>query len=365
MLDYKKKAIDVEKRIREKLNKTTDEVLCSDIFIQESNADNENVSCKNDRLNLSCDLVEASEYSSNGIRLFGDSTEQCSESISIAPNEDFCEIKNRFCLDDDFERKAPPLIRSNSYTLESPSPVLLAHLRNMGLESSFSDDTTVQNLSPDTEISTLETDDGPFNGRNEEHDALIAIESKEQYNDSARLNTLEQQNITEDVAENSVICHVDSNQNKTNLIVENKTDLILTETDVELLKALNKLAFDEKQQILVLLKSQNNKQFNTNFAIDLLTTSPSELENDRMDCERSNSIVPSDLPLSVQNVQTQISTFSETEIDIFDKNDNFTGETTVSTTFVRNILNCSKTLFFEDDIWQQHLKQVRVYVVNR
>lgn len=351
LLDYKQKAIEVEKRITEKLNKNITAICNSETSLEN------NVPCRStDCLNLTCDLVEVSEYSGSGIRIFSD-TKSITESNLTEHDDSLHEKKDLNSSFDEFERKAPRLIRSNSYTLESPSPILLAHLRSLGLESSFEDDNTLQVLtSPDSAKSNIETEDKPFPGEIIKEGALKVEANKE--NDCAtdsKSETLEQQTlhdsmdnnlIDEDAFEHSVKPQLQLIPNS--LSSEDKKDIVITEIDMELLKALNNLASSEKEQILLSLKSQNYGQLNLNFLPDKENSSSTISDTSaNFLCE------------AFQGVVTQTSKFSETKIDIFDKNDDIVVEKIVSNTVVRNILNCSKEISHDDDFWlQQRLKQV-------
>lgn len=323
-----------------------------------------NVPCHSADLNLTCDLVEASEYSSSGIRLFSDKTsitDQYNECTNSG-DDDWHERRNFYSsCDDEFERTAPPLIRSNSYTLESPSPVLLAHLRSMGLESSFGDEHTFQTFtSPDSAKSNFETEDKPFIDGKQTEDALT-VETSEQ-NDGANTDSKTTEQVlnlsdsvyNETAAESSNRFQLDSAHDRPNL--EKKTDLVVTQLDIELLKALNTLALNEKEQILLLLKSRDCGSVQMNSEAALITNSPYNQEN--------NISVCSDASINFPCVVTRTSKFSETKIDIFDESDNFITEKTVSNTIIRNILNCSKNLF-DDSVWLQKASRQVLITIKR
>lgn len=297
-------------------------------------------------LNLTCDVVEISEYSSNGIRLFNDKLnvddykELCSSTFSEDHNKkDF----NSTSFNEDCEIKPAPLIRSNSYTLESPSPVLLAHLKNMSLEASFGDDCMIpQNWIP------------PKN-----------------QNDQQQSNNCEKPTESALILENNI--HIDCEAERQYLFKENEldpakaastasspelVDKSQTEIDTELLNILNKLSSKDKEQILLLLKLQEQGQVDLNSETLIAIRSPQN--NNSPICTDSCSQTPCLPREDAHSVLTQTSQFSEMKIDFLDASeDNLLKEKVVNNTIVRNILNCSKNLFSEDDVWlQQRLRQV-------
>lgn len=308
-------------------------------------------------LNLTCDLVEASEYSSSGIRFFDDKI-----SITDPHTDDLHEFRN-ICspCEQELEQTAPPLIRSNSYTLESPSPLLLAHLKSMGLESSFGDEQTFQTLtSPDSAKSNFETENKPFIDAKRTEGVLLTVETEEKNDSDAQSKTAEEQLNWSDLvdivpheaaAENLNISEIDSLQNSPNL--EKRTDVVITELDIELLKALNKLALNEKEQILLLLKSHDHEHTQIQISETALITN-SSLQN-----HENNISICSDISINLPCVVTQTSKLCETtKIDILDQSDNFITEKTVSNTVVRNILNCSKKLFDDPVRLQERSREV-------
>lgn len=309
-------------------------------------------------------MVEASEYSCSGIRLFNDRTsitDQCSDSHT----DDWHENRN-FCspCEEQSEQTAPPLIRSNSYTLESPSPLLLAHLKSMGLESSFENEQTFQTLitSPDSAKSNFETENKPFIDAER---ALSTVDTDDKNDSDAQSKTAEDQlNWSDSVdilphetaTENSNIFQLDSLQTSPNF--EKKTDVVITELDIELLKALNKLALNEKEQILLLLKSHDREQS------QIQSSDTALMANSSLHKHENNISVCSDTSINSPCVVTQTSKFSETvKIDILDDSDNFITEKTVSNTVVRNILNCSKKLF-DDQIWLQERSREVMFIIG-
>ncbi|XP_063910731.1 uncharacterized protein LOC135127949 [Zophobas morio] len=80
--------------------------------------------------NLTSETIDVSEYSVEGCKVLNKSTESEQE-CSLSP---------------------PKLIRSNSYTLESPSPILLAHLEKEARKCIELDDSDSASLSPVTII---------------------------------------------------------------------------------------------------------------------------------------------------------------------------------------------------------------------
>lgn len=306
-----------------------------------------------DYLNLTCDVVDVSEYSNNGIRLFCDTThvDYSKEPCSTAISESFDEKKDSF--DEEFEKKPPRLIRSNSYTLESPSPVLLAHLRNMSLESSYGDDS--QNWKPpEMQKADQQKDSNSINEKTQTQSAFDMENSVQNNTEGETKNDTESENFSLSLVNKTD----DAAQMKSSSPSSPtyKTDFTQTEIDMELQNILNKLSSHDKEQILLLLKLQEQGQVTLNPEVPVLVDEPTCIDS----CSQTACFPPADS----QSVLTQTSQFSEMNIDFGDTSDdnNFVQEKRVSDTVVRNILNCSKKLFSEDDVWlQQRLRQVTIF----
>lgn len=298
-------------------------------------------------LNLTCDVVEISEYSSNGIRLFSDKInvdyykEPCSSTFSEDHHK---EDSGSSSFNEDYEIKPAPLIRSNSYTLESPSPILLAHLKNMSLESSFGDDYMIPQIPPKNE----NEQEQPNNSEKPTESALTVQNNVQ--NDCEE----EQQSL---VKENEIDSAKASNTSCSPRSLEKSQ----AEIDTELLNILNKLSSKDKEQILLLLKLQEQGQVDLNAEATLATKSP---QDNGPICTDSCIQTPYYPREDTQSVLTQTSQFSEMKIDFLDASeDNFLQEKVVTNTIVRNILNCSKKLISEDDVWlKQRLRQVVTFL---
>lgn len=152
---YKEKAIEIEKRIQnQKLNlqkhaltRTIENILSFENCETQEDALSTNsksdvpLSVQNKKSShLTCNIFDVSEYNDNGVIIYDTSNRIEKLSPSTAPLS-----LTDLCIEDDYVLETqsieniqpkPRLLRSNSYTLDTPSPILLEHLRKQAqLES--------------------------------------------------------------------------------------------------------------------------------------------------------------------------------------------------------------------------------------
>ncbi|KAH1010914.1 uncharacterized protein LOC109539460 isoform X1 [Dendroctonus ponderosae] len=76
-------------------------------------------------MHLSKDLIEVTEYNKDGLKIINNTQTAQSDNISSSLDHVAFEVDSRGS-----QPFQPRLLRSNSYTLERPSPILMEHLRN-------------------------------------------------------------------------------------------------------------------------------------------------------------------------------------------------------------------------------------------
>lgn len=336
-------------------------------------------------LNLTCDLIDVTEYSNDGIRLFNNQpvvdyavikdnnpamveTETTKDNVQVSENAE----EGAMCL-----QKKPALIRSNSYTLESPSPVLLAHLRNMSLESSMSNETELRKLI------SLDSDRS-----DQENEASCSARS------SCDITQLE---LPSKAGESLPPQKTDESLENCPEISEKSDEIEEKEKDQELLKMLSSLSKDEKEQLFQLLKLDGRRQLTTDERAtnELLASSVSLCsDNENLESLAISQSIPffamNNLSMLPYNETVSFTSYSfedetknimvrnasdtngvvrkEVIVDLLETRDisepenakdSFLRQKVSSDTIVRNIINCSKELFPEDDVWmEKQLKQV-------
>ncbi|KAK4872435.1 hypothetical protein RN001_014464 [Aquatica leii] len=142
---YRKQAVAVEKRIKTRieqekltlaLNKTLESSLAFDSLAleicDEKNLEQNLVPFKTKSSQLSCNIFDVTEYNDNGIILFNE-FDNCESQV------DTTYIKNNGASRGNRKPSTkvtqPRLIRSNSYTLDAPSPILMEHFKKHIRES--------------------------------------------------------------------------------------------------------------------------------------------------------------------------------------------------------------------------------------
>lgn len=410
-------------------------------------------------LNLTCNIVDISEYSDEGVKFFEDSVSCASNCeternvLSIATDTN---IFSTECDKSDLEVglsvvPKPRLIRSNSYTLESPSPILLAHIEKQRSEDtenysfkslrnwcSLDNDKLAQSFGDSIGATATEMPK-QSNVADESGDGLA---NTTLMMETAPLIDLESELCNQNVEQSVEVANKHSELNESETINsinhKNESKLYLSEfSDVEqqLLDVLNNVPEKYTKQILDLLekKIQNDIQSSTFMEVrKILLLQPDEdnrsvrtqrdteesaIVENKLKSSELFSIMPttphSDTSNYAENAKsftssqtiyysmngsnetlnvtsTPLGRFTDVENDS-DANDNkeigelpvgvnetktnkltpvdeILGSRNVCKTLihesvdctVRNILNCSKELFPEEDAWiQQRLKQVR------
>ncbi|KAJ8966782.1 hypothetical protein NQ317_006427, partial [Molorchus minor] len=162
------------------------------------------------KINLTKDIIDVTEYSNNGIKMIQTDSEECIEantqntwnhSVSVEPNNEPVEqVLNKkdlqFTILGDNknisqtivkdtlqnispEKSRPRLIRSNSYILDSPSPILLAHLEKTNKNNSQANNEFPQ-LLQSRNWSSLENNYVPF--ENSEFSSINTVYNNDKIN---------------------------------------------------------------------------------------------------------------------------------------------------------------------------------------
>ncbi|XP_066256364.1 centriolar coiled-coil protein of 110 kDa [Euwallacea similis] len=204
----------------------------------------------------------------------------------------------------------PRLIRSNSYTLDSPSPVLLEHLRNNLVPAYNTESSNILNsTSPKTNNSSLDND--KVNQENPE--LTLNLDSPDQ---SARTVIEEYKSPIIEVYQTDISVQqitVNTNDRAVN-DKEAKAEMFFSknpfqaiEPDGELLNVLKDIPDEYAQQIIDLLKKQHIEQKQRLERYERIQGNNEELESVRSDfsseCKSAESTSNLDVPL--QKVHTQ------------------------------------------------------------
>lgn len=403
---YKLKALEIEKRINAK--KTSKSV------VQSKKADSSNfyntslehrlafeelacllpsqttclpktnlVPCDNQNCSLTCDIVDISEYSNDGVRLFDSSF--CEETFKEKDNQNLSSS-----CDDSKEPPSdspkPRLIRSNSYTLESPSPMLLAHL-NESFEITCSNNKTFDEDS-NKKLEAIETKEMSQIGSNNEADKTNEYDNKTNQYD-CQTNEYDKTNDYDKEFNNTTKCDFNKTNERsdqwpidsqeTNEIKNLETNEYIPEQKsqnnpnkkrdikTELLTVLNNIPENYAEKILQLLQEKpldlnesKDKSPQTDYSErNLLLRGVNDLSFDTVNSYTSSQTIYCMINGSNETLNA-IPPMAQNDIN----EDLVRPKTTESVKFVsdhtvRNILNCSKELFPQKDPWmERHLKQV-------
>lgn len=357
------------------------------------------VPCDNQNSSLTCDIVDISEYSSEGVRLFDSSI--CDATFKDKDNHNLsssCDESKELFSD----LPKPRLIRSNSYTLESPSPMLLAHLHeSFELENTTQMSIYSNNVNCDGDsnknVEGIERKDIENNGevhKRNQYDNETNEYGNETY-EYEKTNEYDKTNDSDKSKEYDNTNECDFNKlnecefNETNECndrqidnleineVENlgtdkhvssvKSPNIKRDIKTELLTVLNNIPENYAEKILQLLQEKPldfNETKEKPPQIDyshrnLLLKGVNDLSFDTVNSYTSSQTIYCMINGSNETLNA-ITPMAHSELN----EDLVRPKTTESVKFVsdhtaRNILNCSKELFPEKDTWiENHLKQV-------
>lgn len=337
------------------------------------------VPCDNQNSSLTCDIVDISEYSSDGVRLFDSSL--CEATFKEKDNQNSsssCNESKELHSDSPKQR----LIRSNSYTLESPSPMLLAHLNeSFEIENvsqiSFSNNKTFDGDS-NKKLEAIEGKEITYIEGNNEDDKINQYDNKTNEYDKPQeydnTNECDFNKINErsdqwpnDSQKTSEIKNLENNtrvlEEKSQSTDANKKRDIKT----ELLTVLNNIPENYAEKILQLLQEKpfdSNETKEISPQIDygernLLLRGINDLSFDTVNSYTSSQTIYCMINGSNETLNG-ITQMAHSELN----EDPVRPKTTESVKFVsdhtvRNILNCSKELFPEKEPWmERRLKQV-------
>ncbi|XP_066148123.1 uncharacterized protein Cp110 [Euwallacea fornicatus] len=206
----------------------------------------------------------------------------------------------------------PRLIRSNSYTLECPSPVLLKHLRNNSVSVHNTERSNILNsTSPETNNSSMDKD----KTNQEKPELALNLDSPDQ---SARTIIEEYKSPIIEVYQTDISVQqitvntndrtVDDKEAKAEIFF-NKHPFHAIEPDGELLNVLKDIPDEYAQQIIDLLKKQHIEQKQRLERYDGIKGRNEELESVRSDfspeCKRVASANSLDAPLQKVHKQSR------------------------------------------------------------
>lgn len=198
------------------------------------------------------DILESIETNLCGLQTLIESSPNFSHSISqMTPNTNNSPL--------------PRLIRSNSYTLENPSPILLAHLDKFGDCQNWENENkkTSSNIK---NLSSLENDYIPF-GKSEYNSVVIDCEksidknSSENFDSENNKDEIEQSKI-EVIQTDISVQHItlDCNKRTCEETGIQKSSLELVDPNCQLIEVLKSIPDDYSKKILDLIEKQQTEE---------------------------------------------------------------------------------------------------------
>ncbi|KAK5639976.1 hypothetical protein RI129_010787 [Pyrocoelia pectoralis] len=168
---YKRKAMEVEKRIKTRakhqpavtIDKTLENSLAFDSIALIDECDTvppRNVPLEETKTQLTCNIFDVTEYNDRGFTLF---KERQRPDLQISTSAVIVEEGTNSTTPPRLSQSQPRLLRSNSYTLDAPSPVLLEHFKQHIKER----DNSI--------ISTLPVDDSPPSDNSSKFNSIDSI----------------------------------------------------------------------------------------------------------------------------------------------------------------------------------------------
>lgn len=405
LLSYKHQAVKLEKRLSKfrDLKKNLNELLGTPeenirtrpssqlTFSDSSHIEALNICDKPKKLqdlqkpHLSRDIIEVTQYDDNGMKTICSNISLRSIEDTIENDHDCDSIKidnnsssatsmstiyvelntdeqnnksngerSRYYYDNEFSKPATPpkprLIRSNSYTLESPSPILLAHLQKNSLDIKTTDGnslvaarnwTSLENNHTSFESSVFGSADTVYHKESSDKNKGDNIESSKSPNKSVKvINEVKSPTIEVYQTDISVQQITVNTVGDSGLTKEEKSEKFLSrdpfevfEPDCELMNVLKDIPEVYANQILDLLKMQHSEQKERLDRYDTLNNSPQKsVPNTEVFRSQSSSqkFVNDDVQKSISRnsddtiaTLSNVSTAHNSVIDIFTRpNDN-------------------------------------------
>ncbi|KAL3284942.1 hypothetical protein HHI36_019073 [Cryptolaemus montrouzieri] len=220
--------------------------------------------------NLSKDLIDVSEYSSctdDFINRLNDDHELTTSAVELNLDESFCnehiinqlESSTEIIIGENLdcdrkETEAPRLIRSNSYTLENPSPILLAHLKRQ--HSNSASEKVSSDRYEEAESATAESCCSSL----EKNRTSIGTEKGNLSQNSVDMNCLD---MSENTSPNASVLTANS-ECQINSFSKPTVELITTDISVQQINITTSINNDVTEKDLMdLLNTNNNTQIQT------------------------------------------------------------------------------------------------------